>query len=188
MTKANKLSMFRLALIPLYVLFLFKPISSFTIFSFEVNNIVAFLFFILILLTDYLDGVVARKYNQITLAGKLIDPTIDKIVTLIGFSFFVKYYNLDDVSYYIIIFREILILGFRLLLVSSKAPAEAKMLGKIKTATSFVLLCFLTINPQLLVINGVNYNNFIFVFVSFLTFISGLDYVIKSWKVVKKHF
>lgn len=188
MTKANKLSIIRLLLVPLYVLFLFKPITSFNIYGLNINNIIALFLLLVILITDYLDGVVARKYKEITLAGKLIDPTIDKVITLLGFCFFVKYSDLNIISYFIIVFREIVILGFRLLLVSSDAPAEAKIMGKVKTALSFVLLCFLTLNEKMLIINHIDFNNIIFAIVSMLTFLSGLDYIVKSWKIVKNKF
>lgn len=181
MTKANKLSMVRLFLVPIYILFLFNPIHG-------ISNWIALTTLLIILITDYFDGVIARKYNEITLAGKLIDPTIDKIVTLLGFAFFVKYSNLSIIYYFIIVFREIMILGFRLLLVSSDAPAEAKMLGKLKTAFSFFLLLTMSLNYKMLIINGVDWNNIIFLCISILTLWSGLDYIIKSWKVVKDKF
>lgn len=188
MTKANKLSMIRLFLIPFYIMFIFKPFLLGTLWNINVNSIIALMLLFVILITDYFDGVVARKYNEITLAGKLIDPTIDKIVTLLGFAVFVKYNDLSIIAYLVIVFREILILGFRLLLVSSNAPAEAKMLGKVKTALSFVLLCFVTLDYKILVINHIDFNNLIFIIVAALTFISGFDYVVKSWKIVKEKF
>lgn len=188
MTKANKLSMVRLVLIPFYIVFLLKPIPSIEILNFNLNNIISLLILLVILITDYFDGVVARKYNEITLAGKLIDPTIDKLVTLLGFGVFVKYNILSLIAYLIIVFREILILGLRLLLVSCDAPAEAKMLGKVKTALSFGLLCFTTLNSEILYINGVNYNNIIFWIVALLTLVSGIQYVVKSWPLIKDKF
>lgn len=188
MTKANKLSIIRLLLVPIYILFLFTKFGENFAYNLNLNNIVASIILIIILVTDYFDGVVARKYNEITLAGKLIDPTIDKIVTLLGFAFFVKYANLNIVYYFIIVFREILILGFRLLLVSSDAPAEAKMMGKVKTALSFFLLLIMSFSPNFLIIKNIDFNNIIFLVVSLLTFISGCDYIIKSWKIVKDKF
>lgn len=188
MTKANKISLTRLGLIPVYIfllLFNFGPKFNFLSKTFYLNHIFAQVIFIVILATDWLDGFVARKYKEISEAGELIDPTIDKLVTIMAFTIFVKNQDLSLVVLLIIIFREIFVLGLRLLIISEKGNASAKMLGKIKTALGFILIVSLNMNGILLSENIINIS---FWLIGILTLVSGIEYSIKAWSLIKNKF
>ncbi len=105
--------------------------------------------FLLAAYTDYLDGFMAKKRNEITNFGKLMDPIADKVLTLSAFMAFVEMKLVPAWMVVIIIFRELLITGLRLVALSRGKVIEAAIGGKQKTVsqmvTIFVILVFIVI-------------------------------------------
>lgn len=105
-------------------------------------KIVGFIFIILAGLTDILDGYVARKYNLVTDFGKLMDPLADKIFTATAFIMLVDKQILPGWIAVVILSREFLVTGLRLLAVNKGEVISANVTGKIKTSTQMVFLIF----------------------------------------------
>ena len=103
---------------------------------------IALLVFLLASLTDYLDGVIARKWNLITDFGKLMDPLADKVLTASAFICLIPYGALPAWAVIIIISREFLITGLRLLASSKGVILPAEKLGKHKTAWQMITIVF----------------------------------------------
>jgi CDP-diacylglycerol--glycerol-3-phosphate 3-phosphatidyltransferase len=103
---------------------------------------IALLVFLLASLTDYLDGVIARKWNLITDFGKLMDPLADKILTASAFICLIPFGALPAWAVIIIISREFLITGLRLLASSKGVILPAEKLGKHKTAWQMITIVF----------------------------------------------
>jgi CDP-diacylglycerol--glycerol-3-phosphate 3-phosphatidyltransferase len=106
------------------------------------NSAIALLVFLVASLTDYLDGVIARKWNLITDFGKLMDPLADKILTASAFICLIPYEALPAWTVIIIISREFLITGLRLLASSKGIILPAEKLGKHKTAWQMITIVF----------------------------------------------
>ncbi len=162
MNLPNRLTMLRLCLVPVIMVFLLLPAS---LIRFEVAYAVGLLLFVATSLTDMLDGKIARARNLITNFGKFMDPVADKFMvigTLMAMLFRMINPDLYGVVYHrafvlvyfitviVIIFRELAITSLRLVLVSSSGQVvAAKMLGKIKTVSQIVAICTLFIEPFL---------------------------------------
>jgi CDP-diacylglycerol---glycerol-3-phosphate 3-phosphatidyltransferase len=134
MNLPNILTLLRLGLTALLVV----SLSA----QYPANSAVALLVFLLASLTDYLDGVIARKWNLITDFGKLMDPLADKILTASAFICLIPYEALPAWVVIIIISREFLITGLRLLASSKGVILPAEKLGKHKTAWQMITIVF----------------------------------------------
>lgn len=134
MNLPNKLTLFRLVLTAIFVV-------SLSI-SFPGHFTLALLLFLLASFTDYLDGQIARRYQLITDFGKLMDPLADKILTASAFICLLNYHALPGWAVIIIISREFLITGLRLLASSKGTILPAEKLGKHKTAWQMITIVF----------------------------------------------
>ncbi len=134
MNLPNKLTVFRLVLTALFVV-------SLSI-TFPGHLTLALVLFLLASLTDYLDGQIARRFQLITDFGKLMDPLADKILTASAFICLLNYQALPGWAVIIIISREFLITGLRLLASSKGTILPAEKLGKHKTAWQMITIVF----------------------------------------------
>ncbi len=141
MNFANKLTLSRIGLAFIFMLFLFL--------HWPYAKLCALFIFLAASFTDYYDGKIAKKRNQVTDFGKLMDPIADKILVLAAFLAFVELKIIPAWMVVIIIFRELIITGMRLTLLSKKKVVPAKKAGKHKTVSQmssiFVILIYLTI-------------------------------------------
>ena len=134
MNLPNMLTLLRLGLTALLVV----SLSA----EYPAHFTIALLVFLLASLTDYLDGVIARKWNLITDFGKLMDPLADKVLTASAFICLIPYKALPAWAVIIIISREFLITGLRLLASSKGIILPAEKLGKHKTAWQMITIVF----------------------------------------------
>jgi len=134
MNLPNTLTLLRLGLTALLVVSLSV--------QYPTHFAIALLVFLLASLTDYLDGVIARKWNLITDFGKLMDPLADKVLTASAFICLIPYQALPAWAVIIIISREFLITGLRLLASSKGVILPAEKLGKHKTAWQMITIVF----------------------------------------------
>ncbi|MBQ6302597.1 MAG: CDP-diacylglycerol--glycerol-3-phosphate 3-phosphatidyltransferase [Clostridiales bacterium] len=204
MNLPNKLSIVRIILVPVTLLFML-PVN---IFGWEpegwnsfINSngmIVAACVFILASLTDTADGYIARKYNLITDLGKFLDSLADKILCI---SIMLAFIGLGRVSAWavmIIILREFAVSGLRMIAASKGEVIAAKMIGKIKTVTQMVALIYLMFEPLLLKITGTGFAGYpvqvcavtiigdiLFGICVIMTIVSGIDYLIKGKQYLK---
>lgn len=132
MTLANILTLVRLALIPFFVLCM------------SLDGILALflaaLIFAIASITDRLDGVIARKYNQITDLGKILDPLADKLLTFSAFVMFTASGLMHPVALLIILARELAITSIRVVVASGGKVVGAAFSGKLKTVLQIVVI------------------------------------------------
>ena len=133
MTTANKLTILRILLIPVFIILMYS--------SFKFHVIIALVIFIGASLTDLLDGHIARKYHQVTDFGKFADPLADKLLVTAALVIFVQWGQIPAWAAEIIIAREFAVTGLRLVAVGSGKVIAAGMSGKVKTFVTMVVLC-----------------------------------------------
>ncbi|WP_311480794.1 CDP-diacylglycerol--glycerol-3-phosphate 3-phosphatidyltransferase [uncultured Anaerococcus sp.] len=171
MNIANKVTMVRLVMIPIFVIAFYFYGTSY--------NIAAILFMVASL-TDALDGHLARSRNLITNFGKFVDPLVDKVLTMAAFIVLVEANVIPAWAVIIIISRELIITGFRTLAADMGITIAASMWGKAKTTSQMISLVLLLLHND--VLN--NFGIYVFYLAVILTVISGLDYIIKNKKVL----
>lgn len=171
MNIANKVTMVRLVMIPIFVGAFYHYGTSY--------NIAAILFMIASL-TDAVDGHLARSRNLITNFGKFVDPLVDKVLTMAAFIVLVEAGLIPAWAVIIIIARELIITGFRTLAADMGITIAASMWGKAKTTSQMISLVLLLLNNQALNKFGI----YVFYIAVILTLISGIDYIVKNKKVL----
>ena len=149
MNLPNKLTIFRIILVPIMVIIPFLGTTG-TISGIPISWIIIDLIFILASITDKLDGYLARKNNQITTFGKFLDPLADKILVLAAMTMLVEMTKLPAWIPIIVLTREFMVSGYRLVAVEKggKVIAASKW-GKLKTVTQMIaiILAFVDLNP-----------------------------------------
>ena len=136
MNLPNKLTMFRVVLIPFFVVFLLVDITS-------VDKWIALGIFIVASLTDLLDGKIARKYNLVTNFGKFMDPLADKLLVCAALICLVELERIPAWIVIVIMSREFIISGFRLIASDNGVVIAASYWGKFKTTFQIVMVCLM---------------------------------------------
>lgn len=150
MNLPNKLTLARIAMIPLFVGILSISNDSLTL------KIIALAIFIIANVTDILDGYIARSQNMITDFGKFIDPIADKLLIASGLICLVELGSLKAWIAIFIIGRDFIISGIRLVAANKGTIIGAIKLGKAKTVSQFIMICSLIFNlPQMNLINNI---------------------------------
>lgn len=139
MNTANKLTMARVVAIPLFIVLLYWDFSH--------HLWVALAVFILASITDFIDGYVARHYNQITDFGKFMDPLADKLLVMSAMAWFVEAGWMPAWAFFIVIARELAVTGLRLIAVEQGRVIAAGKSGKVKTASTMVGICLMLAFP-----------------------------------------
>lgn len=148
MNLPNKLTVFRIILVPVMVIIALINIPG-EVLGIPTNMILLDLLFIIASITDKLDGTIARKTNQITTFGKFLDPIADKILVVASMIMLVEFSKLPAWIPIIVVFREFVVSGYRLIAVEKNGNViAANIWGKLKTATQMVaiILMFLDNN------------------------------------------
>jgi len=185
MTTANKLTLGRLIMIPLMVVVI--SIEGFQGRTYALGmQLGQWLFaglFVIATLTDFLDGYVARKYDQVTTFGKFLDPLADKVLVIVALLYLMMSMP-DRVPLWavtIVIFREFMVTGIRLLAVEKRVVIAASPYGKAKTAVTMLALVLLLFNdfsmPEIIA-------DLLFWAAILLTTLSGLDYAVKNRQIL----
>ena len=138
MNLPNKLTVLRVLLIPFFVFFMLmaEKLGSWSAYA-------ALVIFVAASLTDMLDGKIARKYNLITNFGKFMDPLADKLLVSAALICFVAMGRIPCWIVIVIISREFVISGFRLVAAEQNIVIAAGMWGKVKTAVTMVTIIFM---------------------------------------------
>ncbi len=163
MNLPNKLTVFRIILVPVMVIVSFFDIPG-NLFGIPTTMIVLDLIFIIASLTDKLDGYLARSKNQVTTFGKFLDPIADKILVLAAMIMFVEMNKLPAWIPIIVLFREFAVSGYRLIAVQNEGKVVAASIwGKLKTVTQMIaiILMFLDNNSYGAIFSG-NLTGFVF--------------------------
>lgn len=175
MNLPNKLTVLRVLMIPFFLIFL------------NINKYAALVIFIAASLTDLIDGRIARKYNLVTNFGKFMDPLADKLLVCSALVAFVEMGLLPSWVVIIIVAREFIISGFRLVAADKGVVIAASYWGKWKTTFQMVMIILLIINAD----NGISLHWFewltiiVIVIAVALTIVSLADYLVKNWSVMK---
>lgn len=204
MNLPNKLSVLRIILVPVTMLFML-PVNIYgwqpegwNAFINSNGMTVAAAVFIIASLTDMADGKIARKYNLITDLGKFLDSLADKILVISIMLGLVYLGRLSPVLVMIIILREFAVSGLRMIAASKGEVIAARMIGKVKTVTQMVAIIYIMFEPLLIRIFGLTYNGYpletsaitiigdvLFGICVIMTIVSGVDYLIKGKKYLK---
>ena len=174
MNLPNKLTILRTLMIPVFLFFLLTDCAG------DYSKWIAVVVFILASLTDFLDGHIARKYNLVTNFGKFMDPLADKLLVCSALICFVELDKLPAWMVIIIIAREFIISGFRLVASDNGIVIAASWWGKSKTISQMIMTILLIADiPALSVLNTV------LIWVALiLTVVSLIDYLVKNKNVL----
>lgn len=155
MNLPNKLSCMRMLLVPLIVLVWVFPYAQFNIVmpeftfgivSLSLKNIIVLVLFCIASITDYFDGMIARKNHLITSFGKFIDPIADKLLVNTMLILFVSYGMVPIVPVIVMIWRDVIVDGLRMSTASKGVVVAAGMLGKIKTVSQMITIILILLN------------------------------------------
>lgn len=180
MNLANKLTLLRVILVPIFIAFMCIDTAW--------AKIVGLAVFALASFTDFLDGNIARKRNMITTFGKFADPLADKMLTTAAFLVFMQNDIIGVWPAFIILVREFAVSGIRLTAAANGEVIAASFWGKFKTVTQMVsilvgiLLMCVTVVPA--TISAMITQILVWISVLF-TVISGIEYIAKNWKLIE---
>ena len=172
MTTANKLTIARVFLIPVFLVVMYGQFPGY--------RYVALAIYIVACLTDLLDGYIARHYNQISDFGKFMDPLADKCLVVAALAVFVAEGTLDAWILATVLVREFAVSGMRLVAAEKGIVIAAGWSGKIKTASTMVCICLILFGiPHVL-------NVVCQIVILATTVYSGVEYFVKNWDVFKE--
>lgn len=176
MNLPNKLTIFRVILIPFFVFFLLAPYFP------GYGKYIAVAIFIVASLTDLADGKIARKYNLVSNFGKFMDPLADKLLVM---SALVSMVALEDLAAWVVIVilaREFAITGFRTLAMEANIVMAASWWGKVKTTTQMIMIPVVLLQLPFSCMPMVE--NILVALAVFFTIFSGADYILKNKQVL----
>lgn len=207
MTTANKITLTRIAMIPFFIYFAAQPMLIIDrgnyIVSFPTCTVIALVLFCVASFTDFLDGYVARKYNQVTDFGKFVDPLADKLLVASALILFVEQKAMAGWMVCVILARELIITSLRVVAANKGRVLAATWTGKVKTCvqiggiiviylhyiifgalasqpnTSFSAIFTIRTDGADLILTIVGW------VVTLVTIYSGYDYLKKNWDLIK---
>lgn len=177
MTTANKLTVVRVALIPVFLLVLYRDFSGARWWALGI--------FIVACLTDFADGYIARHYNQITNFGKFMDPLADKMLVMAAMCYFVECGQMPGWCLAAVLLREFAVSGMRLVAVEQGRVIAAAWSGKVKTASTMVCLCIMMVLNESWVPMARTLNVLCIAVIVGTTLYSGVEYFAKNRDVFK---
>ena len=170
MTTANKLTLCRVVMIPIFLVLLYVDFTG--------HLWAALAVFILASVTDFIDGYVARHYHQITDFGKFMDPLADKLLVMSAMAWFVEVAWMPAWAFFVVIARELAVTGLRLVAVDNGRVIAAAWSGKVKTFATMVCLCIMHL-PVPPVVDYV-----CVAVIAVTTLYSGVEYFVKNKDVL----
>ena len=171
MTLASKITLVRVAFIPVYMVLMYLSGGSGWLMW------VALGVFILASLTDFVDGQIARRCNKVSDFGKFLDPLADKLLTIAALAMFCEWGQVPAWAFMIVLTREFAVTGLRLVAVGKGTVIAAGWSGKVKTVCSMVGLCFMMGFPQEVWLCWT-----VVTIIVLTTVYSGVEYFVKNWK------
>ena len=182
MNLPNILTILRILLIPFFIIVFAVPSVS--------RSNWAAIIFILASLTDWIDGYLARKFGQVTLSGKLLDPVADKLLVLSALIMLVEFQKVPSWLAILIIGRDVAITGLRAIAASMGVVIAARDIGKMKTIVQIIALVFLILDYPVFfssrVIDLHTIGTILLWSSAILSLISAGEYIIRFYRGVKK--
>ena len=172
MTTASKITLVRVAFIPLLMVFMYLSGGCTNIWMW-----LSLAVFIIASVTDYIDGHIARSRNQVTDFGKFLDPLADKLLVIAAMCMFCQWGMMPAWALMLVLAREFAVTGLRLVAVGKGKVIAAGWSGKVKTASTMVSLCVWMAFPQVAILSWV-----IVAVIVVTTIYSGVEYFIQNWK------
>ena len=172
MTTASKITLVRVAMIPAYMAAMYLSHGQAGMWMYISLGI-----FIIASLTDFVDGYIARHYNQTTDFGKFLDPLADKLLTIAAMAMFCEWKVFPAWALMIVLTREFAVTGLRLVAVQKGTVIAAGWSGKVKTASTMVGLCAMMALPGIPVLNWV-----VIAVIVITTVYSGGEYFVQNWR------
>lgn len=213
MTTANKITLTRIAMIPFFIYFAAQPMlntAEYTrgIYPFPTCTLIALILFCVASFTDFLDGYVARKYNQVTDFGKFVDPLADKLLVASALILFVEQKAMAGWMVCIILARELIITSLRVVAANKGVVMAATWTGKVKTCVQIggIIIIYLYYIIVGALANGISFADgdgvtavmvipnadgapllltIVGWVVTLVTIYSGYDYLKKNWDLIK---
>ena len=172
MTLASKITLVRVAFIPLFMVFMYQSGGQSGLWMW-----VSLAVFIIASLTDFIDGQIARKFNQVSDFGKFLDPLADKLLTIAAMVMFCEWGMMPGWALMLVLAREFAVTGLRLVAVGKGRVIAAGWSGKVKTASTMVGLCVMMAFPTTVwlatIVNAI---------IVITTIYSGIEYFAQNWK------
>ena len=156
--------------------------------SFSLSALVVFLGYVFISLTDKLDGYLARSRGEVTTLGKFLDPIADKLAVVVAFCYLLEVGAASSWVLLVIVAREFLVSGLRMVVANEGVVVAASNLGKWKTAITMIAICGLLLvrvfvpSPFVTFLNTAS--NILVIVSVILTAWSGIDYFVQCWPYV----
>lgn len=189
MNVPNKITLSRIFLIPIFILLLSIPFNwgawDIGETSLPVSDFIAALLFILAAATDWVDGHYARKHNLVTNLGKFLDPLADKLLVSAALILLVEMGMAPAWLVIVIISREFAVTGLRLVAAGEGIVLAAGSMGKLKTATQMVAIAILLLHQFPFSYIGFPFGTVMLYAALFFTIVSGVDYFMKNWHVMR---
>lgn len=171
MTLASKITLVRVAFIPAFMVLMYLSGGERNLYMWLSLGV-----FIIASLTDYVDGQIARKCNQVSDFGKFLDPLADKLLTIAAMTMFCEWGHMAAWALMLVLTREFAVTGLRLVAVGKGKVIAAGKSGKFKTASTMIGLCVMMAFP------GISLVSTIVVAVIILTTVySGIEYFVQNW-------
>ena len=172
MTLASKITLVRVAMIPAYMATMYLSDGEAGLWMY-----LSLAIFIIASLTDFVDGYIARHYNQTTDFGKFLDPLADKLLTVAAMAMFCEWGIFPAWALMVILTREFAVSGLRMVASQKGSVIAAGWSGKVKTASTMVGLCAMMALPGIPVLNWI-----VIIMIVATTLYSGVEYFIQNWK------
>ncbi len=171
MTTASKITLARVVMIPAYMVTMYLSHGEAGLWMY-----ISLAIFIVASLTDFVDGYIARHYNQTTDFGKFLDPLADKLLTLAAMTMYCQWGVFPAWALMIVLTREFAVTGLRLIAVGKGNVIAARWSGKVKTASTMIGLCVMMAIPGIPVLNWI-----VIAVIVGTTVYSGVEYFIQNW-------
>ena len=171
MTTASKITLARVALIPVYLWMMYRSGGAAGPWMFG-----ALAVFIFASATDFVDGYIARHYNQVSDFGKFLDPLADKLLTLAAMCMFCQWGTFPAWALMLVLTREFAVSGLRMVAGPKGKVIAAGKSGKFKTASTMVGLCVLMVFPAVVAVQLA-----VMAIIVLTTVYSGVEYFIQNW-------
>ena len=171
MTLASKITLIRVAFIPIYMVCMYLSGGVPGIWMW-----IGLAVFILASITDFVDGQIARRFNQVSDFGKFLDPLADKLLTIAAMVMFCEWSMMPGWALMLVLSREFAVTGLRLVAVGKGKVIAAGWSGKVKTASTMIGLCIMMAFPTIvwlaMIVNAV---------IVITTIYSGVEYFVQNW-------
>jgi len=171
MTTATKITLLRVALIPVFLVFMYLSCGTSNLWMW-----LSLAVFIIASVTDFIDGYIARHHNQVSDLGKFLDPLADKLLTIAAMSMFCEWGVFPAWVLMIVLTREFAVSGLRMVAGPKGKVIAAGKSGKFKTASTMVGLCVLMAFPTVEIVQIV-----VMAMIVITTVYSGVEYFIQNW-------